>query len=64
MNIHSDKLLAWIKKDSYLYSAYHYIRLNMNNQDEALHFMYHLYIENSPILLNGFHDFLANEQKS
>ncbi|MEY8751651.1 hypothetical protein [Alkalicoccobacillus gibsonii] len=64
MNVQPDTLLSWIKQDHYLYSAYHYIQLNMKNQEDALRFMYDLYIHPSPILLNGYQEFLLNEKKS
>ncbi|TSB46166.1 hypothetical protein [Alkalicoccobacillus porphyridii] len=64
MNVDPEKVLAWIQRDSYLSSAFHYIELNMCNKEEAILYMYQLYIANSPILLNGYHDFLENEQKS
>ncbi|WYP25349.1 hypothetical protein NSQ54_13610 [Alkalihalobacillus sp. FSL W8-0930] len=64
MNVQPDTLLTWIKQDQYLYSAYHYIQLNMKNQEDALRFMYDLYIHPSPILLNGYQAFQSNEQKS
>ncbi|MDQ0207958.1 hypothetical protein [Alkalicoccobacillus murimartini] len=64
MAIDSVKLLMWIQQDPYLSSAYHYIRLNMDNQEEALHYMYEIYVESTPILLNGFYEFVLNEQKS
>ena len=64
MNVHPDNELAYIKRDSYLSSAYHYIQLNNYNQEEAILYMYQLYIASTPILLNGYLDFLMNQQKS
>ncbi|WP_100404939.1 hypothetical protein [Bacillus solitudinis] len=54
MSFHPQKMSKFIEKDRFLSNIFEEINQHLQNENEALLYLYNVYIQQEPILLNAY----------